>query len=53
LSLQNRSRALALGFYAAVLGSLLLYVAQWYTPIGAGDALKIVSAGPLAVALLR
>ena len=53
LSLQNRSRALAAGFYVAVLGALALYAAEWWEPVGAGDALKIVSAGALAAALLR
>jgi hypothetical protein len=53
LSLQNRSRALGLGFYAAVLLALLCYVGEWVTPIAAGDALKIVSAGALSAALLR
>jgi hypothetical protein len=53
LSLQNRSRALALGFYAAVGLALLLFVAEWLRPIAAGDALKIVSAGAVSAALLR
>jgi hypothetical protein len=53
LSLQNRSRALVLGFYAAVLLALGLYVAEWLTPVAAGDALKIVSAGAISAALLR
>jgi hypothetical protein len=53
LSLQNRSRALALGFYAAVLLALACYVGEWLTPIAAGDALKIVSAGAISAALLR
>jgi protein-S-isoprenylcysteine O-methyltransferase Ste14 len=53
LSLQNRSRALSTGFYVAVLGALVLYALEWRIPIGAGDALKLVSAGALAAALLR
>jgi len=53
LSLQNRGRALALGFYAAVLLALACYVANWWQPIATGDALKIVSAGAIAAALLR
>jgi hypothetical protein len=51
LSLRNRARALAFGFYTAVGAALLLYVAEWYTPIAAGDALKIVSGGGVAAAL--
>jgi protein-S-isoprenylcysteine O-methyltransferase Ste14 len=53
LSLQNRARALSTGFYVAVLGALVLYAIEWRVPVGAGDALKIVSAGALAAALLR
>jgi hypothetical protein len=53
LSLRNRSSALVLGFYAAILLALACYVGAWMTPIAAGDALKIVSAGAIAAALLR
>jgi hypothetical protein len=53
LSLQNRSRALSLGFYAAILLALACYVGAWLTPVAAGDALKIVSAGAISAALLR
>jgi protein-S-isoprenylcysteine O-methyltransferase Ste14 len=53
LSLQNRARALSTGFYVAVLGALVLYGLEWRIAIGAGDALKLVSAGALAAALLR
>jgi hypothetical protein len=53
LSLQNRARALSAGFYVGVIGALVLYALEWRIPIGAGDALKLVSAGALAAALLR
>jgi hypothetical protein len=53
LSLQNRARALAAGFYAAVLAALALFVAQWWEPLSAGDALKAVSAAAVCAALLR
>jgi protein-S-isoprenylcysteine O-methyltransferase Ste14 len=53
LSLQNRARALSTGFYAAVLGALVLFAVEWRVPVGAGDALKLVSGGALAAALLR
>jgi predicted nucleic acid-binding Zn ribbon protein len=53
LSLQNRSRAFSLGFYAAILLALACYVGNWLAPIAAGDALKIVSAGAISAALLR
>lgn len=51
LSLQNRARALAAGFYASVAAALALYVIDWSTPVSTGDALKIVSGGGVAVAL--
>jgi hypothetical protein len=51
LSLQNRSRALSFGFYAAIVAALLLYVVNWSAPIGTGDALKIVSAVAVSAAL--
>jgi hypothetical protein len=53
LSLQNRARALALGFYAAILLALACYAGEWLMPIAAGDALKIVTAGAISAALLR
>jgi hypothetical protein len=53
LSLQNRSRALSAGFYVAVLGAIALYTIEWWRPVSAGDALKLVSGGALAAALLR
>ena len=52
LSLQNRSRSLAFGFYAALALAMLVYVANWYVPVTTGDAMKIVSAGALSAALL-
>ena len=51
LSLQNRARALAAGFYAAIAAALFLYVLNWSTPVSTGDALKIVSGGAIAIAL--
>jgi hypothetical protein len=53
LSLQNRSRAVETGFYAAIVAALILYVAGWRSPIATGDALKIVSSAALSAALLR
>lgn len=52
LSLQNRSRSLALGFYVALALAMAVYVANWYVPVPTGDAMKIVSAGALSGALL-
>jgi hypothetical protein len=51
LSLQNRARALAAGFYAAIAAALTVYVLNWSTPVSTGDALKIVSGGGVAIAL--
>lgn len=53
LSLQNRSRAIEAGFYAAILTALILFVANWSTSVATGDALKIVSASALSIALAR
>jgi len=51
LSLQNRARALAAGFYAGIAAALFVYVLDWSTPVPTGDALKIVSGGAMAIAL--
>jgi hypothetical protein len=53
LSLQNRARALAAGFYTAVATALILYAAEWRWPFAAGDGLKAVSAAAICAALLR
>lgn len=53
LSLQNRARAIEAGFYGAIATALTLFVVNWRVPIATGDALKIVSAAALAIALLR
>jgi hypothetical protein len=51
LSLRNRSKALAAGFYMALAAALAVYVATWRVEIGAGDAIKLISAAGLATAL--
>jgi hypothetical protein len=51
LSLQNRGRALACGFYTAVVAALVLYIVNWSDPVTTGDALKIVSGGAVTAAL--
>jgi hypothetical protein len=53
LSLQNRGRALAAGFYASLAAGLGVYVVNWSSPVATGDALKIVTAAGLCAALLR
>jgi hypothetical protein len=52
LSLRNRARAVAIGFYAMLAAALALYVATWRIEIVAGDAIKLVTAVGLSTALL-
>jgi hypothetical protein len=51
LSLRNRSKALAAGFYMALTVGLAVYVATWRVEIAAGDAIKLIIAAALATAL--
>jgi hypothetical protein len=51
LSLKNRSKALAAGFYMALAAALAVYVATWRVEIVAGDAIKLVTAAGLSTAL--
>jgi hypothetical protein len=52
LSLRNRARALAAGFYTMLAAGLALYAATWWIEIAAGDAIKAITAVGLATALL-
>jgi hypothetical protein len=52
LSLRNRARALAGGFYAMLAAGLALFVATWRVEIAAGDAIKLIMAVALSTALL-
>ena len=52
LSLRNRARAVAAGFYVALAAALALYLATWRVEIVAGDAMKMVTAAGLTTALL-
>ncbi len=52
LSLRNRARAVAAGFYAMLAAGTAVYVALWRVEIAAGDAIKLVTAAGLATALL-
>jgi hypothetical protein len=52
LSLRNRARALAAGFYAMLTAALAVFVATWRVEIAAGDAVKLIMAAGLATALL-
>lgn len=51
LSLRNRARAVAAGFYAMLAAALGLYVVAWYVEVASGDALRLVVAAGLATAL--
>lgn len=53
LTLQNRARALAFGFYAAMAAALAAFVLSWYGAVATGDALKLVSGSGVVAALLR
>ena len=52
LSLRNRARAVAAGFYAMTAAGLAVYLATWETQIVAGDAIKLITAVGLSTALL-
>lgn len=52
LSLRNRARALAAGFYLMLASGIAVYVATWRIEIATADALKLVTAAGLATALL-
>ena len=51
LSLRNRARAIATGFYAMLAAVLGLHVAGWYAQIAGGDALRLIAAAGLSTAL--
>jgi hypothetical protein len=51
LSLRNRARAIAAGFYAMLAAAMVLYVVGWNTQVPGGDALRLVSAAGLSTAL--
>ena len=53
LSRENRRRALALGFYAAMTVTMALYVASWWVPMEVRAALRLVSGLGLAATLAR
>lgn len=51
LSLRNRARALAAGFYATLAAALTVYVAAWQVEIGTSDAIRLITAAGLSTAL--
>src|SRR3712207_2235568 len=52
LSLRNRSRALAAGFYAMVAAALALFVVAWDAQVAGADAVRVITAAGLSTALL-
>jgi hypothetical protein len=52
LSLRNRARSIAIGFYAMLAAALGLYFAGWTSQIASGDAVRLVAAAGLSTALL-
>ena len=52
LSLQNRARATAVGFYATNLAAVAVYYASWRVPMMIGDAIQLVTAIGISTALL-
>lgn len=51
LSLRNRARAIATGFYAMLAAALGLYVVAWDAEIASGDAARLITAVGLSTAL--
>jgi hypothetical protein len=52
LSLRNRARATAVGFYATNIAAVGVYYASWWVPMMMGDALQLVTAIGISSALL-
>ncbi len=52
LSLRNRARATAAGFYAVIAAALALYFYGWKTDVPIGDAVRAITAAGLSTALL-
>ncbi|HEX9964169.1 MAG TPA: hypothetical protein VGB04_04220 [Allosphingosinicella sp.] len=51
LSLRNRARAVAWGFYAMLAAALGLYLLAWSSEVATGDAIRAISAAGLSTAL--
>ncbi|HMJ93440.1 MAG TPA: hypothetical protein VK472_05020 [Allosphingosinicella sp.] len=52
LSLHNRARATAIGFYATNIAAVAVYYASWQVPMMIGDALQLVTGIGVSTALL-
>jgi hypothetical protein len=51
LSLRNRARAVAAGFYVTLGAAMAVYLAMWKVEIAAADSIRLISAAGLATAL--
>ena len=52
MSLQNRARATAVGFYATNIAALAVYFASWRIPMTIGDAAQLITALGISAALI-
>lgn len=52
LSLQNRARATAVGFYATNVAAVGVYYVSWRVPMTIGEAVQLVTAIGISAALL-
>ena len=52
LSLKNRARATAFGFYATNIAAVAVYYASWRVPMMIGDAIQLLTAIGISAALL-
>lgn len=52
LSLQNRAKATAVGFYATNIAAVGVYYASWWVPMMMGDAVQLITAIGISIALL-
>jgi hypothetical protein len=53
LSLQNRARAIAFGFYATMIAALAVYAIAWYHPVETHDGVRLITATGVSAALGR
>lgn len=51
LSLRNRARATAVGFYATNIAAVAVYYASWWIPMLMGDAIQLVTGIGISTAL--
>ena len=51
LSLQNRARATAVGFYATNIAAVAVYYASGWVPMMMGDAVQLITASGISAAL--